>query len=130
MGGLWEVAVPTPTVKKDPGLVAATHPLNRLRLAPRQAVKTGTPVRAGEDGWEVAPFGENAMAFAGTAGRDGSEFTAYRTVTIQLDKVTLAPGRRLKITDIDDSGNLTFAFDPDGAYLSLSEDLVLMDLAR
>lgn len=116
---------------RDFAVAGADHPIQRIRVAPDVLhVKTGTPVKPGLLGWEIALPHEAPVAFAGNHHTAGESFVAYRAMTLETYVKRFSPGASYAITEIDDLGNIRLELDPGGPYLALSESQLLLDAGR
>lgn len=110
----------------DPVVQGSSLPV-RVKLSPNVVhVKAGTPLRASDLGWEVAREGAEAVLFATNAGRGGELVNVAREVALLLGQKYLLPCARYRIADVDDTGYVTLAPDPDGAHVALTDEIVLL----
>ncbi len=114
--------------RPDPAIEAGSL-ATRVTLSPNvQHVKSGTPLRPSQLGWEPAPDGKHVVMFAYTGGYGGDVVTVAREVVLDVGDITppLTPGARYGVADIDATGYTRFAPEAEGPYTALTDRTILL----
>ena len=121
------VEVKASTTAKDPSVIhSAVQASVRLSDGVRY-VKSGTPLRPGPGGWVPALDGYGELV-AGNGGYGGDTIDCWRTAVLRIHHQKLKPGR-VRVSDVNDYGLVTFTEAPDGLFIALTENTVLMDMS-
>jgi|SRR5215471_39592 len=116
-------------VPRDLAVAAASHPIGGIALdASVPHVRTGTPVRPTKTGWVICDPDEAPVAYAGNSHSGGESFVAYRAITAESYKRQFWPGEHYNISQIDDTGRVTFVEQSAGPYVALSESQIVLDV--
>lgn len=118
-----------PGRRRDPAVMAGSHPLKVPLAREVRSVKTGTPLTSSPAGW-IPTTEANAECIAATYAEGGTSVNAWLIATLETYYRQFISGRRYSIADVDDYGNIVFLQDDTGPHLALTDTQILLDLTR
>lgn len=131
-GGEQEGAyVPPKTAKgdpyRDPAIIGATHSFFVPLAKDVISVRTGTPLKAGPEGWTIAGAAD-AVAIAQAYAEGGTRVPACKLATLETYERQFKSGDQVGFDHVDDRGAVVWS--KSGPFTALSDTQVLVDLTR
>lgn len=107
-------------------IVQSAHQIGPIEMAPGNVVGTGTPIRPGKGGWEIARDGQDIWAYVSNP-PSGVHPTvdAWREITAEVGSMAFPPGARLKVKLVNDDGMASLVADPNGHIATIGRTRIL-----
>lgn len=113
---------------RDPAIIGVTHDFFVPLAQSVVSVRTGTPVRPGPNGWEIATDLSSAVAIARAYAEGGTRAPVCKMATLETYERQFRGGDAIGIEYVDDRGAVVWS--KGGPFLAINDTQVLVDLTR
>lgn len=113
---------------RDPAILGNVVPFFVPLAKTVISVRTGTPVKPGPEGWEIANDLTQAIAIAHSYAEGGTRAPVVKMATLETYERQFKSGDAIGIEYVDDRGAVVWA--KGGPFLALNDTQLLVDLTR